>query len=108
MLGHTDVVELREPSFLVSQKNSKRVKESGERNVHAFVEGVITELSGFRTYKSRGNIILGLAIPTDDMSSTIIKYNPHFDSSFYSLDNIDLSLIKAVHINSDGVIIGFY
>lgn len=43
VIAHVSSVHLQEATFPVSKKLRQRVLESGHKNVHAFVEGVIIE-----------------------------------------------------------------
>ena len=66
-----DYVRLMNVKFLVGEKGKEKVRSVKQKNVHAYVSGILLDYCEF---------------PCDDIpipeSNTVIKYNPYFDETF--------------------------
>ena len=66
-----DYVRLMNVKFLVGEKGKEKVRSVKQKNVHAYVTGILVDYCEF---------------PCDDIpipeSNTVIKYNPYFDETF--------------------------
>ena len=82
---HVRYAEIIDAEFVVQPSGQKRVRESGQKNVHAFVRGLIT----------------------DDLSSDYakkmlwrrVRYNPHTDDFFMVQKFSDMSQYKPIYKN---------
>ena len=82
---HVRYAEVIDAEFVVQPSGQKRVRESGQKNVHAFVRGLIT----------------------DDLSSDYakkmlwrrVRYNPHTDDFFMVQKFSDMSQYKQIDKN---------
>ncbi len=72
-----------DPEFRVSQKVSAKIKQTKQRQVHAYVVG-------------RSVMTLNSDPPDVILGYPHLKYNPHTDSEFHSSDGSDLSDYDAV------------
>lgn len=83
VVGHTDELTLKNVSFKVNEKGKQRCIREQQRNVHAWVEGIIT------------NFV---------RCSTEVTYNPYKDCGFY-LKNTgeEIKTADYLSINKEGV-----
>jgi len=75
VVGHTDCIMLRDVKFVVSKAGNKRVKQTKEKNVHAFAKGFITKQGGMATTAEECET-------RNEQLPAIITYNPYKYDSF--------------------------
>ena len=108
VLGHAAEVELDDVTCVVRQAGRKRVLREGQKNVHAFMYGMVTRMYNFKSYKHRK---VQVDIPSKHQRcthpNTEVVYNPYKYEQF--VDTVTqqpvLSMLWA-SIESDGFIMG--
>jgi hypothetical protein len=103
-------VELINPKFIVLAAGKLRAVETKVRNVHAFVEGEVIDMTGFVPYKGR---TLNFTEQKYDISKTkgygTICYKPFELEGFYHQGReYDLSAFNVVTIDTIFGIMGKY
>lgn len=67
VVAHTNELAIKDVEFIIHQAAKKRVLQTGERNVHAFIKGKICNLKQkYQVYP--------------------VKYNPYKDDTFFCND----------------------
>jgi hypothetical protein len=84
VIGHSNLINLKDVRFIVNQKGRERVLCEKRKNVHAFTRGFITE---------------------DNLSifSEGITYNPYKNDRFTTLKGYPVNGAFRVRLNKEGV-----
>lgn len=83
VVAHSDNLKLEDCRFKVSQSGRKRAVETGQRNVHAYIEAGVSARSDLTLYKGRTvETIFDFPMPTLYERRTGVHYNPFRDESF--------------------------
>lgn len=85
VVAHAEWVTLESVEFVVSPSGKKRALETGQRNVHAFVQGQVVNIGGLTPYKGREfrwneSFFFGSENPER------VKYDPFSEKGFYLVD----------------------
>jgi uncharacterized protein YjiK len=88
VVAHTTRICLKNCKFLVQEGGRQRFLRTGERNVHAWIEGVITPNG------------MGTTVTKNDLSK--ITYNPS-KSGFFVFQNHPVKEARFVVCNEDGI-----
>lgn len=92
VLGHTEALLLANASFKVSDAGRERVRRTGSKNVHAFVEGTLTDDLFFIEYMQMVKVL------------EKVMYNPYMYKSFVAQENeTPVTHSSLVLINCHGV-----
>ena len=83
VVGHTTNISLKNVKFIINMGGKKKAIESGIRNVHAFVSGIISNEKHTTELK--------------------VKYNPFIDKGFYYDENNEISEALFININETGL-----
>ena len=78
IVGHIDKICLTDVKFKVSEAGRQRVIKEKQKNVHAFVVGVVKVFSPL----------------TKTNASRVISYNPYKFSYFYFKDNEEVAVLN--------------
>lgn len=83
VVGHVQNISLRDVKFKVNRSGKARCLETGQRNVHAFVEGVITDKSvspsgvrarvSYSPFSEKGFILSGTTMEVNSAKLLTIK-----------------------------------
>jgi len=80
VVGHAVQVLMHDCKFVVSAKGRDRVRATGHKTVHAWVEGTIQYTIGFKAYKGRG---YHHTDPAEcERTMVPLRYNPMVDDRF--------------------------
>lgn len=80
VVGHAKEVLMHDCEFVVSAKGRDRVRATGHKTVHAWVEGTIHRTIGFKDYKARGFRLTDAH--SSERTMAPLRYNPMVDDSF--------------------------
>ena len=107
VLGHAKTVSLALASFIVYEKGRQRVLRDKQKNVHAYVKGLLVDVTGFTPYKGRSLGYLVGAIDTIH-KVTIVAYNP-YKAPHFVIKGTQEKVSKAYlcTVSSDGMIAGY-
>ena len=84
VIGHTSDISLENVEFKINQSGKTKAINTKQRNVHAFVCGMISEIKGIPSRK--------------------ISYNPFLENGFYFTDNKeDVKNVEKVCFNNQGL-----
>lgn len=75
VVGHTNCIMLRDAEFIIRKSGQRQVRETKQKNVHAFIKGIITKQGGMGTTAED-------CIKRNEDLPAIIKYNPYKDNGF--------------------------
>ena len=96
VVGHSDMLTMVKCRFLVSEKGQAKVRRTKQKNVHAFIEGLIT-LKG----------CMGTSADSNDKLPVKITYNPYEDEGFMAKSLVNRPLVvthaMGLLINHHGV-----
>lgn len=68
VVAHTQELLLHEPRFIISEAGRKRVRNEGRKNVHAYIEGMITPINTYYMH--------------EDYTWRYMTYDPYIHSTF--------------------------
>ena len=88
VIGHADVISLKDVKFHVGVKGNARVKKTGRKNVHAWADGYLTNYAFARIGKKM----------------TKVFYNPKENKSFVDKGGKKISKARTCVLYSGGVI----
>jgi len=106
VVGHCDEITMTGCIFSINKAGQKRVRDSGQKNVHALISGTILNCKGFNPFRFR-------ELPENVCESTeytspaheIIKYNPYLNATFIrEIDNREVLTRFLVTVTKDGLI----
>lgn len=99
VVGHTNCIMLNNAEFIVWKSGQSKVRKTKQKNVHAFVRGIISKHGGLGTTAKECEDN-GKALPTK------ITYNPYIHNEFiYKNFNRNFIVKKALFVvlNKNGV-----
>ena len=76
VLGHAKSVDIAWADFVVNEAGRQRVLKEKQKNVHAYVKGLLLNTIGFTSYKGRSLGPVYGALDTIH-KVTIVSYNPY-------------------------------
>ncbi len=82
VVAHAEWITMESVDFVVTPSGKKRALESGQRNVHAFIQGQVVQVGGLTPYKNREfrwneSFMFGSEDPQP------VKYDPFSEKGFY-------------------------
>lgn len=84
VIGHTSNLSLEDVEFKINQSGKRKTISTKQRNVHAFVCGMVSETKGIPSRK--------------------ISYNPFLENGFYFIDNKkEVESVEKVCFNNQGL-----
>lgn len=86
VVGHTNNLIMSNCEFRVGQKGRERVLRTGQKNVHSFIVG---EISDF--------------LPHNSDNWRAVRYNP-YDAEYFHLTGTDLPVYRAVFVKVGDII----
>lgn len=97
---HADSVAISNPRFVVNESGRQRVLKEQRKNVHAYVEGRLSAVSG-RPYKGRMPAVTGSRF---NGSSEFMRasYNP-YKAGHFTTGDVPLSAANEAVLNSTGL-----
>ena len=107
VLGHAKSVDIVGADFVVNEAGRQRVLKEKQKNVHAYVKGLLLNTIGFKPYKRRS---LGPAYGALDTihKVTIVSYNPYKAPHFVIKGTSDkVTKAKLCTVSHDGTISGY-
>ena len=107
VLGHAESVDIAWADFVVNEAGRQRVLREKQKNVHAYVKGLLLNTIGFKPYKGRS---LGPVYGSLDTihKVTIVSYNPYKAPHFVIKGTSDkVSKASLCTVSHDGTISGF-
>ena len=104
VVGYCDYVGMKNCKFIVGKLGQQRVVETGQKNVHAFIEGLITRYSGFVSRENRGYPHTYQEVCIECLPE-FASYNPYKHPYFFRISD-ELSIDKAdkVEVSCTGLI----
>jgi len=107
VLGHAKSVDVAWADFVVNEAGRQRVLRDKQKNVHAYVKGLLLNTSGFKPYKGRSIGPVYGALDTIH-KATVVSYNPYKAPHFVIKGTSDkVSKASLCTISHDGIIAGF-
>jgi len=107
VLGHAQSVDVAWADFVVNEAGRQRVLRDKQKNVHAYVKGLLLNTSGFKPYKGRSIGPVYGALDTIH-KATVVSYNPYKEPHFVIKGTSDkVSKASLCTISHDGIIAGF-
>ncbi len=113
VIGHLDVVHIKNATFSVSEKGRQRVLRVRQKNVHAFVKGELMEVyvktGYFKTHISNGFLDRFLAeAKADGDFGEELSYDPYVQGYFFRVrDGSKVTSAKYVRFNQLGKVYGY-
>ena len=109
VLGHAKSVDISGADFVVNEAGRQRVLRDKQKNVHAYVKGVLMDVRGFTPYKERWNGGATSRGPWDTVHKvTVVSYNPYKAPHFVIKGTTDkVSKASLCTVSHDGIISGF-
>jgi len=107
VLGHAKSVDIVGADFVVNEGGRQRVLKDKQKNVHAYVKGLLLNTSGFKPYKGRSiGPAYGAILPSH--KDIVISYNPYKAPHFVIKGTSDkVSKASLCTVSCDGIIAGF-
>ena len=107
VLGHAQSVDVAWADFVVNESGRQRVLRDKQKNVHAYVKGLLLNTSGFKPYKGRSIGPVYGALDTIH-KVTVVSYNPYKAPHFVIKGTSDkVSKASLCTVSHDGIIAGF-
>jgi len=107
VLGHAQSVDIAWADFVVHEAGRQRVLRDKQKNVHAYVKGLLLNTSGFKPYKGRSIGPVYGALDTIH-KATVVSYNPYKAPHFVIKGTSDkASKASLCTVSCDGIIAGF-
>jgi len=107
VLGHAQSVDVAWADFVVNEAGRQRVLRDKQKNVHAYVKGLLLNTSGFKPYKGRSIGPVYGALDTIH-KVTVVSYNPYKAPHFVIKGTSDkVSKASLCTVSHDGIIAGF-
>jgi len=107
VLGHAQSVDVAWADFVVNESGRQRVLRDKQKNVHAYVKGLLLNTSGFKPYKGRSIGPVYGALDTIH-KATVVSYNPYKAPHFVIKGTSDkVSKASLCTVSHDGIIAGF-
>ena len=107
VLGHAKSVDIAWADFVVHEAGRQRVLKDKQKNVHAYVKGLLLNTSGFKPYKGRSIGPVYGALDTIH-KATVVSYNPYKAPHFVIKGTSDkASKASLCTVSCDGIIAGF-
>jgi len=107
VLGHAQSVDIAWADFVVHEAGRQRVLRDKQKNVHAYVKGLLLNTSGFKPYKGRSLGPVYGALDTIH-KATVVSYNPYKAPHFVIKGTSDkASKASLCTVSCDGIIAGF-
>ena len=107
VLGHAKSVDIAWADFVVNEAGRQRVLKEKQKNVHAYVKGLLLNTIGFTPYKGRS---LGPVYGALDTIHKVIvvSYNPYKAPHFVIKGTSDkVTKASLCTVSHDGTISGF-
>ena len=108
VLGHAKSVDIAWADFVVNEAGRQRVLKDRQKNVHAYVKGILMGHIGFKPYRGRwnGGVSRG---PWDTVHKvTVVSYNPYKAPHFVIKGTSDkVTKANACTVSHDGTISGY-
>lgn len=82
VLGHCQAIRLQNVEFKVNEAGRQRVIKTCRKNVHAFAEGKVLEVTGFEAFKGRRVEIIPPSSVEHTTTDSVVRYNPYKTSHF--------------------------
>ena len=107
VLGHAQSVDIVGADFVVKEAGRQRVLRDKQKNVHAYVKGLLLNTGGFKPYKGRSiGPAYGAILPSH--KDIVISYNPYKAPHFVIKGTSDkVSKASLCTVSHDGIIVGF-
>jgi len=107
VLGHAKSVDIAWADFVVHEAGRQRVLKDKQKNVHAYVKGLLLNTSGFKPYKGRSiGPVYGAIHST--YKDKVVSYNPYKAPHFVIKGTSDkVSKASLCTVSHDGIIAGF-
>ena len=107
VLGHAKSVDIAWADFVVHEAGRQRVLKDKQKNVHAYVKGLLLNTSGFKPYKGRSiGPVYGAILQSH--KDIVISYNPYKAPHFVIKGTSDkVSKASLCTVSCDGIIAGF-
>lgn len=86
VVGHAEEILLTNVTPVVSEAGRKRVLEEKRKNVHAYLKGQVSSVSGFKSYKDRELQLADGGLEetfVQGVDFTPISYNPYRKDHFF-------------------------
>ena len=107
VLGHAKSVDIAWADFVVNEAGRQRVLKDRQKNVHAYVKGLLLNTIGFKPYKGRSLGPVYGALDTIH-KVTIVSYNPYKAPHFVIKGTSDkVTKASLCTVSHDGTISGF-
>jgi len=107
VLGHAQSVDIAWADFVVNEAGRQRVLKDRQKNVHAYVKGLLLNTRGFKSYKGRSLGPVYGALDTIH-KVTIVSYNPYKAPHFVIKGTSDkVNKASLCTVSHDGIIAGF-
>ena len=109
VLGHAKSVDISGANFVVNEAGRQRVLKEKQKNVHAYVKGLLLNTIGFTPYKGRSlQRCTALGAIHSTYKDTTVSYNPYKQPYFVIKGTSDkVSKAKLCTVSHDGTISGF-
>tara|TARA_B110000091_G_scaffold190910_1_gene214394 strand:+ start:228 stop:635 length:408 start_codon:yes stop_codon:yes gene_type:complete len=109
VLGHAKSVDISGADFVVNEAGRQRVLRDKQKNVHAYVKGLLLDTRGFMPYKGRSlQRCTALGAIHSTYKDTVVSYNPYKAPHFVIKGTSDkVSKAKLCTVSHDGTISGF-
>ena len=109
VLGHAESVDISSADFVVNEAGRQRVLKDRQKNVHAYVKGLLLNTIGFKPYKGRSlQRCTALGAIHSTYKDTIVSYNPYKAPHFVIKGTSDkVSKASLCTVSHDGTISGF-
>ena len=107
VLGHAKSVDIAWADFVVNEAGRQRVLKEKQKNVHAYVKGLLLNTIGFKPYKGRSLGPVYGALDTIH-KVTVVSYNPYKAPHFVIKGTSDkVTKASLCTVSHDGTISGF-
>ena len=109
VLGHAKSVDISGADFIVNEAGRQRVLRDKQKNVHAYVKGLLLNTIGFMPYKGRSlQRCTALGALDTIHKVTVVSYNPYKAPHFVIKGTTDkVSKASLCTVSHDGTISGF-
>ena len=109
VLGHAKHVDIAWAKFVVNESGRQRVLKEKQKNVHAYVKGLLLNTIGFTPYKGRSlQRCTALGAIHSTYKDTVVSYNPYKAPHFVIKGTSDkVSKASLCTVSSDGTIAGY-
>ena len=109
VLGHAKHVDIAWAKFVVNESGRQRVLKEKQKNVHAYVKGLLLNTRGFKPYKGRSlQRCTALGAIDTIHKVTVVSYNPYKAPHFVIKGTSDkVSKASLCTVSHDGTIAGY-